>query len=132
MILCMPTVGNKVRVTRDWTFRLYMESRNESLFAALGIPIPQYWHERYDDGGENGKAFWNGQYKHVEVTLPAGLVLTIDRIYIRKGAEGFDSITFIANGMSVPGKKGVHARVRFWAKLFDVNQGGLELLEMQP
>lgn len=48
------------------------------------------------------------------VTLPTGTNLKVDRVYIRKGAKDFSSITFF---MVLPEKKSV----RFWAKIPDVN-----------
>ena len=56
----------------------------------------------------------------VEVTLPAGDLLTVDRIYIRKGVSGFDSVTFGLKQSSHPALAKVKRR-RFWAKLADVN-----------
>jgi len=50
------------------------------------------------------------------VTLKAGQALSIDRVYIRRGASDFSSITF--NYLGAPKGSG---RVRFWAKLADVN-----------
>lgn len=71
------------------------------------------------------------------MTLPAGTELKVDRIYIRKGCEGFDSVTFWANtppGALVkvnPAAKGGASpftmtldskkKTRFWAKLAEVN-----------
>lgn len=43
----------------------------------------------------------------------AGTILEVDRIYIRKGAADFSSVTFKIRGDKV---------VRFWAKLNDVNK----------
>jgi len=140
MILCMPTVGQKVRVLDglDWTFKLYQEHRNQSLYEHIGKPLlPEHRRSYYDDyvGGRKaiedfhaGKTDQPPPLKSIEVTLPAGSILTIDRIYLRKGAGEFDSITFILNGAKLPGKKGALARVRFWVKLDDVNDGKLELL----
>jgi hypothetical protein len=58
--------------------------------------------------------------KHVQATVPAGTVLEIDRVYVRtmnKAAaapeDDYDSVTFKFAGA----KK----KVRFWAKLVDVN-----------
>lgn len=55
-------------------------------------------------------AFWKN------TSLPKGTVLTIDRIYIRKGAGEYSSLSFWA---LIPGDK---KRFRFWAKLDDVNR----------
>lgn len=138
MIICMPTVGQKVRVLDglDWTFKLYQERRNESLYAYFGKSLtPDHRRSFWEDyvGGEAGfrKARAEGrapELKSIEVTLPEGTELTIDRIYIRKGAGDFDSISFILNGARVAGKVGAQARVRFWVKLEDVNTGRLEML----
>lgn len=137
MILCMPTVGQKVRVLdgQDWSFKLYQESRNDSMYAYVGKRLkPEHLRGFYDDfvGGE--AAYYEDDKepdrKSIPVSLPGGTVLTIDRIYLRKGAGEYDSVTFILNGAKLPGKKGVHARVRFWVKLEDVNTGRLELLPL--
>lgn len=139
MILCMPTVGQKVRVLdgQEWTFRLYQEYRNESLYTFVGKPLlPLHQRSFYDDyeGGQKayeaaraGKAEYP-PLKHIIVSLPGETVLTIDRIFLRKGNSEFDSISFILNGAKLAGEKGVRARVRFWVKLEDVNTGRLELL----
>lgn len=51
-----------------------------------------------------------------ESFLPVGTILTVDRIYIRKGAQDFSSLSFWAQ---IPMDK---KRFRFWAKLSDVNE----------
>jgi len=139
MILCMPTIGQKVRVLegQEWKFNLYSEHRNDGAL--------KYFHPGWDEGLEG---YWQEQYvlppgtsyydfrqkfnkeperRKWETTLPAGTVLTIDRIYLRKGASDFDSITFILN--KPKGVKG--PMVRFWVKLSDVNSGNLELLPLE-
>ena len=60
----------------------------------------------------------------IEVFLKAGQVLTVDRIYVRKGASDFSSITF--NYIGAPKGSG---RVRFWAKLADVNTIEFDLVK---
>jgi len=64
----------------------------------------------------------------LSVTLKSGTVLSIDRIYIRKGAQEYSSISFFAKGL---GTVNVYTGVfnpdrnakalRFWAKLDDCN-----------
>lgn len=67
------------------------------------------------------------------LTLPADTVLVLDRIYIRKGKDGFDSITFQVEssplvGLKGTGKKGfLSGKVRFWVKLEDANRIECEL-----
>jgi hypothetical protein len=53
-----------------------------------------------------------------DVTLSADDILTVDRIFIRKGSEHYDSVTFRAEIQHV----GVYRKVRFWVKLEDANR----------
>lgn len=57
----------------------------------------------------------NNLVKTIEVTIPKGCILTVDRIYIRKGAKAYDSVSFWVEGL-IPNKK-----VRFWVSLNDAN-----------
>lgn len=105
--LYIPALGDHIQLTTDWTFLLFPEYRNETLYAHLGLEYPRT--QRIDA-------------KPTRVTLPAGTELGIDRIYIRRGNKEFDSITF--NLLGVPTQKlryGAKTRVRFWAKLAAVN-----------
>lgn len=107
MKLYIPALGDHLRLTAPWTFKLYTEYRNETLFKHLGLEQPTH---RY------------GQLIGVPVTLDAGTELGIDRIYIRRGNKEFDSITFNLLGAKMTkGYFGSKSRVRFWAKLRDVN-----------
>ena len=130
----IPEIGDEIRLLTDWTFNLHNESRNESLdkFLMVGFP-PRSWNND----------------PPVPVTIPAGTILIIDRVYIRKGQGDFSSITFRWKGASNPGgfeeaddyrvivtpgtrttptvygKKQVKVPkqpIRFWAKLTDVNE----------
>ena len=113
--ITIPTIGTKLRLTRGWAFTLYAESRNDDFGKRLGLKdIPEG--ERY------------GPWKHKEnqVTIPNGTTLTIDRIYIRKGGGGFDSVTFRIVKTECPDKSMFG---RFWAKLGDVNRIRCEWVE---
>lgn len=78
---------------------------------------------------------WNNGTR--EITLPAKTELVVDRIYIRKGAPSYDSITFYIEGCPdeafSQGKKkssggfGGKGRARFWVKLKDANKIDCEL-----
>lgn len=68
----------------------------------------------------------------VEVKLPKRSVLTIDRIYIRKGSAGYSSISFFCANLgnieyqlrrysAIPGQTKKVKSPRFWAKLKDCN-----------
>ncbi len=107
MRLLIPTTGTHLKLTAPWTFRLYHESRNFPLRKALNLSAD------YRDS-------WGKANEFVAVTMPKGTVLTVDRIYLRKGAEDFDSITFRIHTHSTDPK--TFKKARFWAKLPDVNQ----------
>lgn len=135
MILCMPTIGQKVRVLdgQAWDVKIYWESRNVTAieyFTGQSYQIESYWDE-YEGGRAAMEAHWADRHnvpkpelRHTKVSVPEGSVLTIDRIYLRKGKGDFDSVTFVLN--KPKGVKG--PMVRFWTRLDDVNSGNLELL----
>ncbi len=111
----IPEIGTKLKLTRDWTFPLHYETRNVTTFQALQIPFI----------GEKKWWGWNllgNTEEFALATIPAGLILNVDRIYIRKGNSGFSSVTFWT---TIPERKN---RFRFWAKLADVNQIECEVL----
>lgn len=101
----IPEIGDSIKLTNDWTFYLLNESRNHLDLSMFGT----------------GKSFKDGEKKfdnvNNEVIIPAGSILKIDRIYIRKGMDEYSSITFYLT--DVPGEK--IKKQRFWAKLKDVN-----------
>lgn len=121
--LFIPPLGTKLKLTERWDFTLHNEYRNESLRTALGIGNDDGYHSKKRD-------------PDVLIGLPAGTILTVDRIYIRKGCGDFDSVTFwldgkkaikdISKGVGLKGKK------RFWAKLQDVNTMLAEVISIPP
>ncbi len=104
----IPPIGYKLTVAAPWTVDIHTEYRNGTMMSWLTTidpSIAQNW--MYNDVNT--------------VTIPAGLNLTVDRIYIRKGSSDFDSISF-----NVRGIKGF-GLVRFWVKLDQ-----LQTLEYEP
>lgn len=67
----------------------------------------------------------------VEVELPIGTILSIDRIYIKKGLSDFNSITFYAKNLENSGKGKKPKALRFWAKLEDCNNIEFEKIEKE-
>ena len=74
--------------------------------------------------------------ENIEVTFPAGTVLAVDRIYIRKGSSDYSSIAFYAKGLGESevtnrrsGRTTKWKAQRFWAKLQDCNQIEFELMD---
>lgn len=62
----------------------------------------------------------------LHATIPAGAELTVDRVYIRKGAKDFSSLSFLVTDPAPFGqrlapvaKRGFKKAHRFWAKLAD-------------
>jgi hypothetical protein len=60
------------------------------------------------------------------VTLKADTVLKVDRIYIRKGASEYSSITFFVWSEPGPVPAKSKKKARFWAKLQDCNNINFE------
>jgi hypothetical protein len=91
MKLNIPALGTKIMLLEDWRFTLYHEYRNSTLIEALGIKFSG-WRE-------------NRGLATSAACVPKGTVLTIDRIYIRKGAADFNSVTFTIPKMKTKAKK---------------------------
>jgi hypothetical protein len=117
-----------------WKGRVSYEERQEAYKKAeLESESYQAYLKAYEE--------WNNRAKElavdsIEVTFPKGTVLAVDRIYIRKGASDFSSITFYAKGLGESeiknrwsGRTTVWKAQRFWAKLQDCNQIEFELMD---
>jgi hypothetical protein len=113
----------------------YRDGKNWNSIEALRrqeeLACPE-WVKYWDDYREWQKDTVAKGVTEISVTLPAGTILKVDRIYIRKGQGDYSSITFFAEGLGetiVPASGQVSARqydakkkkLRFWAKLSDVN-----------
>lgn len=130
MNLYIPALGDLIRLTSDWSFTLHPEERNKTLMEKLGDTRQVYSKWAYER---------NVPTSQFVATIPAGAVLSIDRIYIKKGASEFNSITFMWKGESTPARiemekdwrssvpnamrpvKIPRKPIRFWAKLADAN-----------
>jgi hypothetical protein len=122
--LFIPACGDRIVLAESWTFTLYFEGRNHEFGKALGVfkPTGNHWKDCYDS--VEGQRY-GGVLKRTQVTLPAGLALECDRVYIRtfnkgrlKEGDDYDSITW-----RVVGKNGkTIQKLRFWAKLADCCQ----------
>ena len=109
MKLYVPEIGDRLELTTDWSFKLHFESRNKKLLERFGHTFA--WSQKSSDG--------------LDVTLRKGVVLKVDRVYIRQGMEDFSSITFYAEFPGEPTKTGAFGKpdsARFWAKLSDCNK----------
>lgn len=127
MRLFIPTIGTELRLLTDWEFILHCEHRNYSLIDHFKLDpnIRDRW-DCYSYRRPGGEDAW-------KVVLKAGTVLRVDRIYIRKGLDDFDSLSFVvvdSLDKTIGTKQnGCKAAIRFWAKLPDVNNIDCELAE---
>ncbi|WP_434715626.1 hypothetical protein [Paraburkholderia sp. A3RO-2L] len=119
--LFVPPLGTKLRLVEPWDFSLFNERRNATLMALLGDTRKLEYHD----------------VEGIPATLPAGTVLIIDRYYIRHGLDEFDSVSFRMQGVSAEAKtysfsaKATRRQVRFWAKLPDVNNMCVDVIEAE-
>ena len=113
----VPDIGTVIKLNYDWSFVLYQERRNAGFIELLNLfngRVYQDWRVRTEP-------------ERATMIIRAGSELTVDRIYIRKGAEEYSSITFwLGKEAVVIGPDGTQhtptRRIRFWAKLADVNK----------
>lgn len=131
MRLWIPPLDTMLSLDEDWTFTLHAEERNKGLMEVVeGKKIRSWVHD-----GEPGLYYQRMGYIDYDWTLypltftvPAGTVLRLERIYVRRGAEmeRFDSLTFRV--MSSPderlqaaGRQFGKGGKRFWARLDECN-----------
>jgi hypothetical protein len=109
----IPELGDKICLISPWTFDLWPESRNVDF-------VRSYTKKYYNSvdwsnsewGIQDDNCKWHNKKKLIEVTLPFDTILSISRIYVRKGAKDFSSVSFYH----------IKGHGRFWAKLEDVNK----------
>lgn len=77
----IPELGTKIKNPDDWTFSVIVDHRNMCLFEAENVPFPTKW----TDPTFQKHAF--------NKTLPKDSIFQIDRIYVRKGAEEWSSVS---------------------------------------
>lgn len=164
MKLYIPELGDKLRLTKAWTFPLYPDTRNKDLGQLKGlhynyrgvwtkeendinINAIKYSYVRYADftidGKHDNEAYKDATkaaqalyqceldkyaIKDVNIEIPENTILKVDRIYIRKGKYGFNSISFYTDAFKNP-KTGRTKLRRFWAKLDDCNNIEFEKVE---
>lgn len=105
----VPMIGSKIRLSEPWVFRLFPEQRNIKLWQAIFGDVNDQWTFHWS---MMSSGMWRA------ASFPAGTVLSVDRIYLRKGLGEYNSLTFRV--VSSSDKRIV--KQRFWAKLGDVNR----------
>lgn len=101
MRIWIPNCGDAAILDADWTFHLHPEGRNSEFCGVV-----------------KGSKRRGGEYDPIDVRLPQGTELVVDRIYIRQTASDYASVTFIIKDCPIFDWIGE----RFWAKLEDVNR----------
>lgn len=136
MNLFIPELGSKIWLSKHWTFTVHWESRNKTLIESIMPGIYEEYEKAYSEWLDayyrirsEDKRELEALWKKVEkiknklngnnFTFDPETILEVDRIYIRKGAEGFSSVTFKWR----KDKK----TIRFWVKLEDANRIIFEL-----
>ena len=84
MRLFIPDIGTQIQLTQDWKFDLHFEIRNKSMGEALKATTPPRLVR--SNVFLPGAGWWE-PLTFTEITLPAGTLLKVDRVYIRKGAN---------------------------------------------
>jgi hypothetical protein len=110
-VLNIPSIGTKLELSKDWLFSLHNEYRNDKFWDAYKAVHPDT-----EDRAKNISYLHDRPEQIIDCSLPKGTILSLDRIYVRKGKAGFDSVSFTINKCPIKGIKG-----RFWVKLEDAN-----------
>ena len=124
--LYIPSIGDQIELTKEFLFPLHQERRNWKFINQLPEKVRDEFNRKIDSIIERrinkeidySEAYNLQQNVTVEERLPAGAILTVDRIYVRKGMAAFDSITFNVPKKQNPGD----LYGRFWMKLADANR----------
>lgn len=105
--LFIPELGTELKLNSDAQVDVMYERRNNAFLQQLGA----------------GHSNWRDKVCHT-ITIKKEGVMKIDRIYIRKGAEDYSSVTFIYVG-DVEYRDKLHTvktKGRFWINLHNVNK----------
>lgn len=110
----IPALNTRLRLLKDWKFTLLCEQRNKRLWDLKSGMTPM-------DTIPN--LYRRGVAALVELTK--GDELKIRRIFIRQGAEGYNSVTMSGHVKH----EGLMRPVRFWVVLDDFNNMEAEVIE---
>jgi hypothetical protein len=144
--LHIPSLETLLVLTKPWKFKLYFESRNISLLEKF---LPTLQHRYYYDLSPDDftdkiipdliefeepmseeelsrsyrsyRATNNRENPFIHVTFPVGTKMIVDRIYIRRGSESFNSVTFKIPKAKAKADRTPYDSSRFWVKLKDAN-----------
>lgn len=133
--LFIPAIGTELILAQDWNFQLFEERRNMTLIDYMAMTGCL--------GARKPVTPSRSVVAGYDAFLPAGSVLQVDRIYIRKKPIDFEGLAFLLKDAKAPPKivKGVTVRhdgrdrieepyekkvparrVRFWVTMEDTNK----------
>ncbi|AKF13279.1 hypothetical protein PHIN3_12 [Sinorhizobium phage phiN3] len=93
MKFLIPDVGFKLKLTEDFTAKVLNEGRNYGVI--MNYPSSRKLHDDTYDKAAKERTSWDEWKKfQFDITFPKDTVLTVARVYIRKGAKDFSSVTF--------------------------------------
>lgn len=144
----VPACGTDFVLEEPWTFFLYVERRNKSLFKAFGnylsdlewievdsysgwgVDLPKTLEENITVQTQRPYGIWSNFIKAAQITFMPGTKLKVARVYIRNGQKGeFDSITLSLQETTHPllllankSSRSKKSYGRFWVKLIDFNK----------
>lgn len=121
MKLYVPACGDRLKLTSDWAFSLYLEHRNMKFADHRGLLMDIERGQYYVWSGER----YNSPIATRPWTIKAGSLLEVDRVYIRQTSKSADDVESDYDSISfrIVGEK--HSR--FWAKLSECNEIECEL-----
>lgn len=129
MRLFIPALKTTLTLSKEWMARIHWESRNISFVANVQGYYP-HTGENFDklrqlfnisEEDLRVKNSWRLVDEFVDINIPKGTKLVVDRIYIRQGVECNNSVTF-----RIPKTKGSRLYGRFWVKLDNANTMEIE------
>lgn len=106
----IPCIGDVIKLTQPWSFTCETERRNNDFLVFMGVMT--YDEDTYSPFNK----YMIQAGTEFSLSFPIGTTLRVDRIYIRKGLSGFDSVSF---WVSIPNKK---KKQRFWVKVSEANK----------
>jgi hypothetical protein len=110
--ITIPEIGSKLKLTKDWCFRISHSKDNESFFQIFDKSY------KFSYGVTTGS---------LEAIIPKGTILSIDRLNISRGSGIYNSIKF-----SIPKRinnNSLFGGTKFYATLSDSNNIEFELID---
>lgn len=112
--LFLPSIKDKLELQVDLEVGIRWESRNEKFIEVIN---PEKYLEIKKLNYQERRDVKHSTY----IIIPAGTILTVDRIYIRNNAKDFDSVTFRHDKKDKKKTGSEFPHGRFWLNLSEIN-----------